>query len=198
MTPTKEELINLIVNDKSFNTAINKVDEQLRDDFQQHFYLQLCEKSHAQLLEVYNRCNTCLQRFAATIFNNQLKSEQSTFHRLYRANSKPPDTHTKGRKTIPYETQLAVNAYYNELVNSVDVIPAHAQQLDDKQLELIEKIHSILRAIHWKKSRLFKEYHFNNLTVDAISKKYKIKYSTCYYTIKQAEKIIRDKLKDTQ
>lgn len=172
---TKNQLINLIINSPTINTTLDKVQpEDLRLDFKQHFYLQLLEKTEEKLLYEYEKGPDCLIKFAAAILKLQLKSNTSSFHKLYRK-------------------KQALNDYY-----------AHFDTISEIELgsspETLKKINYdniilALNHIHPKKAKLFIEHYINQKTLKQISQQYKIKYSTVVYNIRSTENQLKRDLK---
>lgn len=171
MTPTKNDLITIIINSPTINNTLNTIHPvELRADFRQHFYLQLCEVPEQKLLSCYHNCT--LESYAGAIIRNQIKSDSSSFFKLYRSNLSTPD---------------ATTHYYNLISTDESKIDEH---------KTIEAIHSFLRALHPKKVTLFKEHYFKGKTIPEISKKYKIAPRTVYHIIKETKDLIRQHLKE--
>jgi len=166
---SKNDLVSIIINSKSINATLDNVEPlELRNDFRQHFYLQLLEISFEKLLEVHNRGKGSLEAFAGTIIRNQLKSNNSSFHKIY-------------RKQHTQELQ--------DVNDSIEVEYDH--QIDSDY----QKILLFLNHIHPKRAVWFREHYVNGKTIRQIAKQYKVNYRTINYSIRSTEEMIRKKLK---
>lgn len=174
---TKNQLIAIIINSPSINNTLNQLQPaHLRDDIRQYFYLLILELPEEKLQAAYNRCDTCLEAFAGTIIRNQFKSSTSPFYKLYRENK---------------DTTAAVEHYYKVIGTDTEI---------EKEIQLTEQTNvdnvlDFLRAVHPKKTTLFKEYYLKGKTIKQISQKYNIKYRTVHHTIRETEKLIKEHLK---
>lgn len=81
--------------------------------------------------------------------------------------------------------------YYQVIAGDTEeVIRTHlTEQLN------VDNILNFLRAVHPKKTTLFKEYYLKGKTIKQISQKYNIKYRTVHHTIRETEKLIKEHLK---
>lgn len=195
---SKNDLIEIIINSASINATLNTIQPyELQDDFRSHFYLQLCEKSYEKLLEAFNRCDTCLEQYAGAIIKNQLKSNNSSFHKIYRK-----DTTVDSERLIDVYSSLENYSNDNYYKKNVDKIIQKFQGEAEEEPEYKNRIEknyqrvlSFLNHIHPRKSKLFIEHYVNGKTLRQISKQYRIKYTTVVYNIRQTEKLIKEKLK---
>jgi len=202
---SKNELIEIIINSASINATLNTIQPyELQDDFRSHFYLQLCEKSYEKLLEAFNRCDTCLEQYAGAIIKNQLKSNNSSFHKIYRKDTTiNNDVEILIGQFNKAETTYAENGFANEhwlkfVEKNIDRFNGDDTEEEEYKRRIeknYQKVLSFLNHIHPRKSKLFIEHYVNGKTLRQISKQYKIKYTTVVYNIRQTEKLIREKLK---
>jgi antitermination protein Q len=170
---TKNELITFIYNSKSINATLNKVTPELRDDFKSHFFLQLLEKDFEKLLEIYNKCETCLEAYAGAIIKLQLKSNTSSFYKIFRKGTAIELTDKHFQEEQP-EAEVEFDASFK--MNYDNIL-------------------AMLNHIHPRKSKLFLEHYLNGKTIKQISLQYKIKYTTIHHSIRKTEEYIRQNLK---
>ena len=192
---TRDDLISIIINSKSINATLKTIQPtDLRDDFRQHFYLQLLEIAFEKLLAIYNRGGTSLEAYAGGILRFQLKSNNSSFYKIYRKNTAFCIEDRDGVEK-DYDNKKVVEGYEH-----IQGYLKAADDITDEQAFIIEEknyqnILSMLRHIHPKRSKLFIEHYVNGKTIMEISKKYKIKYRTVHHSIRTTEQYLRDNLK---
>jgi hypothetical protein len=165
----RKEIEEYIINNKIVNDYFDKIDKEYKDDFRQYIYLIIfelinCNASKIETLYLKDE----LGKFIIGIINNQLKSNTSSFHKVY-------------RKTID------IDNYSYDKVNN---------ELEDLSFEFSKKINyknliNKIDNLHPYHATLFKMKWIDGLTINQISKKTKIKYTTIYASIKKTEGILK-------
>lgn len=170
----KEIIWNYIINNKIINDYFSKIKE---DDFQSYIYLligEFIEAEHQKVSDLY--INKELGKYLNGMITNQLKSSNSSYHKLYRQ----------------------TNMEYNDIIYDIKDEPY--EEYNIKRI-----LTNILNNIYFYDAILYKLYiGLHPLTNEVIpTKSYreiesitKIPYTTLRKSILKTEKIIKNKLKD--
>lgn len=164
----RKQIEDYILNNKIINEYFGKVDNEYRDEFRQYIYLiifEMVELKYDKIKKLYN--DDELGKFIIGIINNQLKSNTSSFHKMYRKSS-----------IIDYYSYDKVNV-------SDDIRTDYIKKIN--YTNLIDKV----KNLHPYHATLFMLKYVDGLTIKQISEKLHIKYTTVYASIRKTE----DKLK---
>lgn len=164
----RKEIEDYIINNKIINDYFSKVDTEFKDDFKGYIYLlifELIDNNFTKIKNLYLKDE--LGKFIIGIITNQLKSNTSSFHKIYRKTT-VIDGYSllKKQEDEDLERDIIKLVNYNNLINK-------------------------LNNLHPYHATLFKMKWIDGLTINQISQKTKIKYTTIYASLRKTESILK-------
>lgn len=182
----KEQIMNYILTNEYINNYLSKVKENYRDEFKQHFYLEILESMEVpiklQKLETLFH-NNGLGKWCNAILKNQLISNTSSFHKLHRKN------HLNIINADIFDIQIDI---------PIDPPPENYKK------EQYHKIVTLLNQIQPFDAILFKMYYGINtitneptkpMTYRQIQDKVSISYQAVRLSVMTTKKTIQERIK---
>lgn len=175
----RDKIIKHIMSNKAINDYLAKVQPEWRDDFKSHIWLIIfemfeIESKRKKIEKLYN--NAELTKYLMGMITNQLKSNTSSFTKIYKARFQPLDFDMRMEES----------------------------KTDEERPDIIKRIIRELDNIHWADAILYKMYRgidpITNELKEAMSyseiqRVIGINYRSVRNSIIKTDKSIKDKIK---
>jgi len=196
------ELLLYVYNSKKINEALNKMCKKYNiDDLRSHLLIELSKKEEKKVIELLSMNRKELDYYCIRILLNQLKSNTSSFHKLYSVvyvsgNNKK---HNFSLLDLDVITDLMddndniTDELKNEILNIED------EKIEDNSLyykRKVEKIKNILLHIKPIDALLFNFYYFDGMSYADISRMSGVNWQSIRYSVVKTLEVVKNKLKE--
>lgn len=169
-------IFDYILISEKINDCISKIPALYRDDFKQHFYIQMLEMKEDKIEKAY--FNGYLDWLCIKVITNQYSSNFSTYHKIYRS--------------TPTFNSLDIN----------DVVESKIPQEEDRlYLQLMDsdkfkKIEKLLNSRHFYHKQLWYMYYIEEMSYRDIENQTGINFQSVRNSVLKTNEYIKNNLKE--
>ena len=167
----------ILISEK-INDCIARIPSKYRDDFKQHFYVQMLEMKEDKVLNAYS--NGYLDWLCIRVITNQYNSNTSSFYNLYRDYNKP----TTGY--IQFED-----------VNESDIVYVNDNlEKQGEDLNKFKNIEKLLNDRHFYHKQLWYMYYIEEMSYRDIEKQTGINFQSVRSSVLKTNEYIKNNFKE--
>ncbi len=188
MKQPMDELLLYVYKSKKINEAISKMcSNQNRDDLKSHLLIELSKKEDNKIIELLSLNRKELDYYCIKILMNQLKSNTSSFHKLYSI------VYVSGNNKNRVDFKVLDIESVTEILNIED------EQIEDNSLyykRKVDQIKTILLHIKPVDALLFNFYYFDGMSYADISRMSGVNWQSIRYSVVKTLELVKNKLKE--
>jgi len=197
------ELLLYVYNSKKINEALYKMcNKHNIDDLKSHLLIELSKKEEQKVIELLSMNKRELDYYCIRILLNQLKSNTSSFHKLYSVvyvsgNNKKKSNFKLLDMDIVTDIMDDSDNITDELKN--EILSIEDEKIEDNSLyykRKVEKIKNILLHIKPVDALLFNFYYFDGMSYADISRMSGVNWQSIRYSVVKTLEVVKNKLKE--